>query len=127
MTKDEITIRDLRQKIDELEESIRQLKAACVGQVQPEFPFEWKLTKQQRKCLTVLFNAYPNYITRESLTNRILKKDEEAAYNFASVIIFKIKGKIPKSIVIETIWGVGYRLSEHGHGQLSLLPKVKIL
>lgn len=123
----EQTERNLRDRIEELEETVRQLKAERKGKVAIDFPREWRLTPQERDCLTVLYNTYPNLVSRESLTTRILQHKDTGEYNFASVIVAKLRKKIPKSIIVETVWGIGYHLTQHGHWQLDQLPKMEVL
>lgn len=68
----------------------------------------WNLTPMQCKILCALNAAHPHIVTKEGLFASLATDAEEL--KMVDVYIHKIRKNAPYKI--ETVWGVGYRLSE---------------
>jgi DNA-binding response OmpR family regulator len=107
----------LRGKVEFLEEQNRQLKEL----VQPGFifPVEWRLSVSESRVLALLSVAPDGFRTREALRNAACGVDSETGAKVVDVYVFKIRRKIgPHGILIETVWGRGYRLSSENRAKV---------
>jgi DNA-binding winged helix-turn-helix (wHTH) protein len=71
------------------------------------------LTRQEFKVVKLLIDRSPNMITKESLYDLAFVDDrgEGPSMKIVDVIICKIRKKIePVDLIIETVWGKGYKL-----------------
>jgi two-component system, cell cycle response regulator CtrA len=116
--------RRLRDRIEELEETIRQLREPLPPAYR--LPRQWGLTPREADLLIVLFTARLPYSHRDAIMDAMYGGlDDQANDRIIDVWINKIRKKLkPFGIRVESKWGHGYGLSE-GTKQIirnSLLP-----
>lgn len=103
----------LRNRIEELEEEIRQLKAAFAPKV--GFPLSWKLDEREGAILSALFHAKGSYITSEALLLLLVRYDDDADESTISVWIGRLRRKVePLGVTIVTRPLQGYQLDAAG-------------
>jgi hypothetical protein len=126
-------IAELRERVDELEEELRQLKESLAP---PDNPFIGKLglTKQ---LAAVLFCLYRTEMATtqhlDAVTARYgqvyagRKGDDLAITIRTKVAVTKLRKKLePFGVEFETVWGVGYSMSSKDKVKLkNLLGKIK--
>jgi phage shock protein A len=121
-------INALRNRIAELEEEIRQLRA---DMVQTDATFLHFLSKNQMKLLMGIYSrpvatyAYLDRITEQGdRYNRYTDLNHEALRNRVS--IWKLRQKMRQhGIDIKTSWGVGYYLDDENKTKLKALMEKK--
>ena len=113
---DDVIIAAQREKIDELEEQVRQLKKVLV----PVFvtPVEWGLTRKQQALFCML-------LKREIVTRDMLDAAEitgaSITPNHSNVILYQLRKKLKKfGIQVKTERGVGWRLVDRKSWQKRL-------
>jgi hypothetical protein len=103
----------LRIRIEELEEEIRQLKAAFAPKV--AFPLSWKLDERESAILSALFHAKGSYITHEALLLLLVRYDDDADEYTTRTWIGRLRRKVePRGIAIATRHTQGYQLEAAG-------------
>ena len=116
----------LRDRIDELEETVRQLR----DELAPQefwlwFPREWKLTTQQAKVLAFIMARSPGMAKRESLLLNCVSvpgADNMPDIKIVDVVICAVRKKIaPLGVDIRTVWGNGYEISKRDADFLRLI------
>ena len=116
---------ELRERIDELEETVRQLRDELVPQkFRLWFPREWKLTTKEALVLAFVMARSPEMAKRESvLTNCFGGVDDDPPdIKIVDVYIYKLRTKLkPLGIDIETVWGNGYAMSRRDADLLRLI------
>ena len=123
------TIQQLRDRIAELEEEVRQIRA---DMVQTNATFLDFLSKNQMKLLLGIYNrpiadyAYLNRITEQSdRYNRYTDINHEALRNRVS--IWKLRQKMREyDIEIKTWRGIGYYLDDEHKAKLKALMEKKL-
>lgn len=101
-------IRGLRERIGELEEENRQLKAALKPSVC--FPAAWKLWPREAKILAALY-ASPGLVTYESLRIAMVGIRGDAPENMVQVYMCRMRPKVaPFGIEFRVVRGAGYVL-----------------
>jgi two-component system, cell cycle response regulator CtrA len=104
--------RQLLARIDELVETIRQLRKP----VPPThlLPHSWGLTPRERDLLAVLFMSRLTYTHRDVLMEAMYAdRDHEANEKIVDVWICKMRKKLkPLGMKIESRRGLGYRIPE---------------
>ncbi|MFJ7669532.1 response regulator transcription factor [Lysinibacillus sp. NPDC097195] len=73
------------------------------------------LTVKELRLCTILFEAYPNVVTRQQLLSAIWDDETFVEENTLTVNIVRLRKKleaIQSSLAIQTIRGIGYQLSE---------------
>ena len=94
------------EKIEDLEEQVRQLKKLLV----PPFvtPAEWHLTRKQKALFCMLLNR--DLVTRDMLDAADIT-GASITPNHGNVILYQLRKKLKKfGVQIKTEWGVGWRL-----------------
>ena len=105
-------IRQLRERIDYLEEENRQLREELAPQV--ALPRDWRLTGTEEKLFRHLIGR--PVLTRASLMVA-LYADRPAgdvpSAKCLDVFVFKLRQKLaPHGVRIDTVWRTGFRLAE---------------
>lgn len=103
------TERRLRDRIDELEEEVRQLKDGKSGIV---FPSEWRLTAANSRALQALYQAPHGLLSNTQIFNAVrLWADGGDEYALVRVQVHKMRKKLtPFGVEIKLRWGQGYEL-----------------
>lgn len=117
---------ELRDRIDELEETIRQLRDELVPQeLWLWFPREWKLTPTESKVLAFVMARSPEMARRESLLTNCFSNgssDDPPDIKIVDVVICKLRQKMaPLAIDIQTVRGNGYEISKRDADILRLI------
>lgn len=97
---------------EDLRERIRQLEGALGATAALNAPVEWRLTAREATVFGVI--ASRELATKEAIMAALYHNlgKEEAEIKIVDVFICKIRKKLaPFGIVVETVWGQGYRLS----------------
>lgn len=115
----------LRTRIEELEEEIRQLKAAFAPKV--GFPLSWKLDERETAILSALFHTKGSYITSEALLLLLVRYDDDADEGTIRTWVGRLRRKVePLGVTIVTRHQQGYALETAGRaivaGALGLTP-----
>ncbi|QHJ78506.1 MAG: hypothetical protein [Bacteriophage sp.] len=103
---DDVIIAAQREKIDELEEQVRQLKKLLV----PAFvtPIEWHLTRKQQALFCMFLKR--DLVTRDMLDAAAIT-GASITPNYGNVILYQLRKKLKKyGIQVKSEWGVGWRL-----------------
>lgn len=105
------TERHLRDRIEELEEEVRQLKADAKA---ISFPYEWRLTAAQARLLRRMYELPGAFITLPQAYDALrLWADGDSERNLVRSQICKMRPKLaPFGIEIRKRWGEGYDLPE---------------
>ena len=101
------------EKIEELEEQVRQLKKLLV----PVFitPIEWGLTRKQQALFSMLLTR--DLVTRDMLDAAAIA-GASSTPNYGNVIIYQLRKKLKKfGIQVKSEWGVGWRLVDRKNWQ----------
>jgi len=122
------TIRGLRERIEELEEEVRQLRE---DMVQTDATFMGILTRQEEIILRGIYSrkiagyVYLDQLTIESC--RFGRYGEEVNMRLrCKVAIYKIRNKLkPYGIEIKTWRGIGYYLDDENKAKLKQLMEKK--
>lgn len=102
--------KQLRDQVDELHETIRQLRAQLAPD-RSELPV-WlpHLTRTERKLLVALGNG--RLMSKDRLHHLMYEDDPNGGpqTKIVDVFVCKLRRKLADVIQIETLWGQGYRL-----------------
>lgn len=118
----------LRDRIEELEEEIRQLKAAFAPKV--GFPLSWKLDERESAILSALFHTRRSYVTNEALLLCIAGFAEDVGDADVRAWLGRLRRKVePRGIVVTTRHNQGYALEAAGRAivaeALGLQPTIE--
>lgn len=120
-------IADLRRQLADAEAMIDVLKGAFAahGMEVPENICALPgLVTQERAMIGALFHTYPrpagSFFLLDTLPSRDCTKDRDA--NVIKVLACRIRRKLGKD-AIETVHGVGYRLSSAMHARMKAAPQ----
>lgn len=103
-------IRSMRERIDLLEEEVRQYREAI--EVQRPYPEAWRLTKYEGRMLKALARAKGGYVSTEQLLVTLYGLEPDVEPKIVDVWICKLRKKLAGTgIEIRTSWGVGFGLS----------------
>ncbi|MFD1328272.1 helix-turn-helix domain-containing protein [Mycoplana ramosa] len=100
----------LRDEVDMLRERVRQLEAVLVPDGM-QIPIEWKLTASEARVFSHI--ASRDMATKDSILLAMYsdRNDLPPEPKIVDVFVCKIRSKLkPFGVVIETVWGQGYRL-----------------
>ncbi len=103
---DDVIIARQCEKIEELEEQVRQLKKVLV----PPFvtPVEWCLTRKQQALFCMLLKR--DLVSRDMLDAAAIT-GASITPNYGNVKFYQLRKKLKKfGVQIKTEWGVGWRL-----------------
>lgn len=109
------TERVLRERIAVLEEECREYRHAMRGSIQHKYPLEWKLTRLECKLIDALMSAPNGGRSYQALHIATLTegRENETDPEIIRVVICNLRRKLtPLNIVIDTIWGFGYELTD---------------
>lgn len=102
-------LRQYLDRIEELEEQVRQLKDAFAPKV--SFPLGWDLDEQNAAVLSALFHTTGSYVTAEALRLLLVGFDDDASVRFAELAVSRLRRKLePHGIRILTRLLQGYAL-----------------
>lgn len=119
LTAEQNELLDLRDRVYELEEEVRQLRKLLAGEAR--FPIEWKLQPGEAKLLSSLAAAPQGYRSREALC-RIISKLDDPQLTLVAVRISNLRRKLkPLGISILTRSHDGYELPPASRRALSAL------
>lgn len=117
----ETRLRALRDRVDELQEEVRQLREQLVPPL--AFPAEWRLTKSESGVLAFLYARSPHAMSKERVLAAVWGEHEECpGEKIVDVVLSKLRPKLkPAGIVIETRWGDGFALPRTSRALLAQL------
>ena len=104
------------EKIEELEEQVRQLKKLLV----PAFvtPVEWGLTRKQKALFCMLLTR--DLVTRDMLDAAAIT-GASSTPNYGNVLLYQLRKKLKKfGIQVKSEWGLGWRLVDRKSWQKRL-------
>ena len=110
--------------VEELEEKIRQLEAQLYNH-DYEPPIELGLTPLEASMVSAMVGGGGRTLTHEFLVEatRTPRLKTYAEPKLAQTVTCKIRRKLaPFGLVIETVWGRGYRLSDESRMRLLTWP-----
>ena len=108
----------LRVRIEELEEEIRQLKAAFAPKV--GFPLSWRLDERESAILSALFHTKGSYVTPDALLLLLVRYEDDADERTTRTWIGRLRHKLkPRGITIVTRATQGYALKVAGRAILA--------
>lgn len=98
----------LRDRVDELEETVRQLRALA-SEARPLPQWVPYLTRREETMLRL-------FLARESVSieamETVIHDGDAKSYNLLSVYVFKLRSKLAKfGVTIKTLHGRGYSLT----------------
>lgn len=105
----ETASRDMRVRIEELEEECRQLRDELRG-ARFEFDAALRLTKHEVAVLGTLATCAPSILSRGAIYNRVwLDADRCPAEKIVDIYLLRVRRKIAaRGASIRTHWGVGW-------------------
>lgn len=104
------------EKIEELEDQVRQLKKLLV----PAFvtPVEWGLTRKQKALFCMLLTR--DLVTRDMLDAAAIT-GASSTPNYGNVLLYQLRKKLKKfGIQVKSEWGLGWRLVDRKSWQKRL-------
>ncbi|MEE7460628.1 hypothetical protein MFUR16E_04435 [Methylobacterium fujisawaense] len=102
-------MRQYLDRIEELEEQVRQLKDAFAPKV--SFPLGWELDEQNIAVLSALFHTKGSYVTAEALRFLLVGFDDNASTKFVEHAVSRLRRKLePHDVRIHTRLHQGYAL-----------------
>ena len=128
MTADDALIRQLRDRIDELEEEIHQLHEDLVP---PDNPFLHMLSHQHAALLLGLYRrkiATYTYLDAINIRSGRVGRGEDGYYprHRVKVAIYKLKKKLrPYGVEVSTRHGLGYYLDDENRTKVETLMEKK--
>lgn len=97
----------LRDECETLRERVRQLEELLVPAV--HVPLEWRLAKQEARLFAALTTR--EWVRHEALDAAIRLGSDGDGGRIVPVIAMRLRRKTARfGVVIETVWGEGYRL-----------------
>jgi two-component system cell cycle response regulator CtrA len=104
------TIAQQRERIECLEEELRQLRSSLAPVLM--FPIEWKLTATQQRLMAAFYKAPDGYLSHDKVFIASGSGAEEAD-TLVKVQIMHLRKKIkPLGLEIQKRWGLGYQMTE---------------
>jgi len=105
----ERTIAEQRERIDYLEEELRQLRANLAPITL--FPIEWRLTATQQRIMAAFHRAHDGFLTHQQVFVASGSRAEESD-NLVKVQIMHLRKKVaPLGMEISKRWGLGYEIT----------------
>ena len=102
----------LRDRIDELEEEVRQLRRQLLPVI--ALPTAWGLTRKEAQLLRALRAASPNIVGRERALLALYGFDDVPTDGVLNTFLSRLRRRLAESgvpVVIENRYGEGWRLS----------------
>ena len=106
----------LRERVDVLEEEVRQLRDAFEPAV--PMPEAWKLTKSEARLLSALARTRGGYLTRERILIALYGLEPDVDIKIVDVFVCKLRRRLScegSAIEIRTFRGDGFGLTAEGH------------
>lgn len=106
----------LRERVDVLEEEVRQLRDAFEPSV--PMPEAWKLTKSEARLLSALARTRGGYLTRERILTALYGLEPDVDIKIVDVFVCKLRRQLSRAgsaIEIRTFRGDGFGLTAEGH------------
>ena len=101
-----------RERIEELQEEVRQLRALLEERLSHSWPAEWRLTGLQRRFLSAVASAPGAHATKEYLFNALYHGREDCPdHKVFDQVVSQIRRKLPPEHAarLVTVWGQGWR------------------
>jgi len=104
--------RRLRDRIDELEEEVRQCRDLLVPA--EILPFDWGLEPAQNRLVIALAKAPNGYLTHEQIYRAVsMYSTESTVRAIVGIQIHRARKKLAsRQITINTRWGTGYEMPQ---------------
>ncbi|WP_267355750.1 MULTISPECIES: helix-turn-helix domain-containing protein [unclassified Methylobacterium] len=109
-------VANLRERVDVLEEEVRQLRDAFEPSV--AMPEAWKLTKSEARLLAALARTRGGYLTKERILTALYGLEPDVDMKIVDVYVCKLRRKLTdagSAIEIRTYHGIGFGLTAEGH------------
>ncbi len=109
-------VANLRERVDVLEEEVRQLRDAFEPSV--AMPEAWKLTKSEARLLHVLARTRGGYLTKERILTALYGLEPDVDIKIVDVFVCKLRRKLSQAgsaIEVRTYYGNGFGLTAEGH------------
>ena len=117
-------VRSLRERIDLLEEMVRQYREA--NESIAAYPLAWKLTRKEASLLARLQRAKGEAVSKENLMVALYGLEVDVEPKIIDVFVCKIRRKVSGAgIEIRTFWGLGYRLTLESVAELRRLSTAR--
>lgn len=107
------TERQLRERIEELEETIRQLLKKEGSRPDSDYCLALRITKRENEVLQVLLSN--RTVTHDFLIESVFREEDEVQYERSTlnVFVYKLRKKLrPIGVEIKSIWGSGYYITQ---------------
>jgi DNA-binding response OmpR family regulator len=95
-------------RIDELEETVRQLRELIVGK-RMVFPPEWRLNPQEAMLAQTLAHAQSGYKTIDQLKYAISTRELATSQTVLNTVLCRLKKKVP-GLRIKNEFNCGYHI-----------------
>lgn len=108
-------VANLRERVDVLEEEVRQLRDAFEPSV--PMPEAWKLTKTEARLLSALARTR-GYLTKERILTALYGLEPDVDIKIVDVFVCKLRRQLSRAgsaIEIRTFRGDGFGLTAEGH------------
>lgn len=102
----------LRARIEELEEEVRQLRQQLVPVI--ALPKAWGLTTFEARLLLAIRSASPNLVTRNRAMVALYGVNDAPEYNVVDTLLSRMRQRLAAiglPVVIENRRGLGWRMS----------------
>lgn len=117
-------VRSLRERVDLLEEMVRQYREA--NESIAAYPLAWKLTRKEASLLARLQRAKGEAVSKENLMVALYGLEVDVEPKIIDVFVCKIRRKVSGAgIEIKTFWGLGYRLTLESVAELRRLTAAR--
>lgn len=99
----------LRERVEELEETVRQLREnSAVPVIGPLPAGTARVTPMEETVLRALL-ARPEIATKNYLYRALYGEEDHVDIKIVDVMVHRIRRKLPPFVKITTLWGRGYR------------------
>lgn len=107
----------LLEENDALRQRVRELEDLTIGRF--EFPEAWGLRRTATRLLSALMGA--EHLTHEQLVAALYPDGDRGRNAVAAQIMILRRKLAPRGILVETLFGVGFRIPEADKGKLRRL------
>ena len=108
-------VASLRERVDVLEEEVRQLRDAF--EPSAPMPEAWKLTRTEARLLHILARRRGGYLTKERILTALYGLEPDVEIKIVDVYVCKLRRKLARAgsaVEIRTFYGDGFGLSAEG-------------
>lgn len=109
-------VASLRERVDVLEEEVRQLHDAF--EPSAPMPEAWKLTKTEARLLHVLARTRGGYLTKERILTALYGLEPDVEIKIVDIYVCKLRRKLARAgsaVEIRTFYGDGFGLTAEAH------------